>query len=105
MTPAAWRAANTAWLASLPAAVVALAEARANVVLSAMLFHKVTAITRPEADFLIKSATSSLNACVVVECFGRWYDVRRMTESELTDFVDSLNRDHLNATGLAVTPH
>jgi hypothetical protein len=42
---------------------------------------------------------------VVVECFGKWYDVRRMTESELTDFVDSLNRAHLDATGLAVTPH
>ena len=72
---------------------------------SRMLFHKVTAITRPEADFLIKTATTSLNACVVVECFGKWYDVRRMTESELTDFVDSLNRAHLDATGLAVTPH
>jgi hypothetical protein len=70
-----------------------------------MLFHKATAITRPEADFLIKSATSSLNACVVVECFGKWYDVRRMTESELADFVDSLNRAHLDSTGLAVTPH
>jgi hypothetical protein len=70
-----------------------------------MLFHKAIAITRPEADFLIKTATTSLNACVVVECFGKWYDVRRMTENELTSFVDSLNRAHLDATGLPVTPH
>jgi hypothetical protein len=54
-----------------------------------MLYHKATLITRPEADFIIRKPTSSLNSCVVVECFGKWYDVRRMTESELADFLDN----------------
>jgi hypothetical protein len=60
-----------------------------------MRYHKVTAITEAEADFIIKTPSSSLNECVVIEHFGKWYDVRRMTDKELTDFCDDLNRSRL----------
>jgi hypothetical protein len=60
-----------------------------------MRYHKAILITRPEADYIIHNPTSSLNDCVVVECFEAWYDVRRMTESELSDFVDTLHRERL----------
>jgi hypothetical protein len=60
-----------------------------------MRYHKAIRVTRPEADFIIRNPTSSLNDCVVVECFESWYDVRRMTESELSDFVDALHCERL----------
>ena len=71
-----------------------------------MRYHNAIAITRPEADFIIENPTSSLNDCVVVECFDSWYDVRRMTESELSAFVEALHREHLAdiASG-SITPH
>ena len=76
------------------------------VVSTGMQYHKATLITRPEAEFIIKNPTSSLNECVVVECFELWYDVRRMTESELTDFLDTLQRAHLaDITAGSITPH
>jgi len=59
-----------------------------------MRYHKATRITRPEADFIIRTPTPSLNECVVVEVSGTWYDVRRLTENELADFVDTLQRAH-----------
>ena len=43
-----------------------------------------TCITRGCRRMVWPAATTSLNACVVVECFGKWYDVRRMTESAVT---------------------
>lgn len=69
-----------------------------------MLYHKAIRITRPEADYLIKTPTTSLNECVVIQDFGVWYDVRGMTQSELSDFVDCLHRAHLakTAPGLAL---
>ena len=71
-----------------------------------MRYHKAILITRPEADFLIANPTTSLNECVVVECFDSWYDVRRMTESELSKFVDALHRKHLaDVTSGSITPH
>lgn len=71
-----------------------------------MQFHKATLITRPEADFIIRNPTSSLNECVVVECYELWYDVRRMTEGELGDFLEALHRDHLaDIAAGSITPH
>jgi hypothetical protein len=69
-----------------------------------MQFHKAVRITRPEADYLISTPTASLNECVVVEDFGVWYDVRRMTESELAAFVEGLHRARLAETA-ATTPN
>jgi len=71
-----------------------------------MRYHKAVSITRPEADFLISTPSESLNECVVVEDDGRWYDVRRMTERELTDFVDALHRARLaNVEAGSNAPH
>jgi hypothetical protein len=72
----------------------------------AMRYHKAVRITQPEADFIISGPTTSLNECVVVEDGGDWYDVRRMTEQELADFVDGLQRTRLAAVAAgSVTPH
>jgi hypothetical protein len=71
-----------------------------------MRYHKVTAITEAEADVLMATSTSSLNACIVIEHFGEWYDVRRMTELELTDFCDDLYRARLaDLTAGLLRPH
>jgi hypothetical protein len=71
-----------------------------------MRYHKVTAITEAEADVLIKTPSSSLNECVVIEHFGKWYDVRRMTGEELTEFCDDLHRARLaDLTAGLLRPH
>ncbi len=71
-----------------------------------MRYHKAVAISRPEADYIIRNSNHSLNECVVVECFEAWYDVRRLTENELSAFVEALHREHLAeiASG-SITPH
>jgi hypothetical protein len=71
-----------------------------------MRYHKAVLITRPEAEYIIRNSTTSLNTCLVVESFDEWYDVRRMTETELDDFVASLHRDHLSGIAAGrITPH
>jgi hypothetical protein len=71
-----------------------------------MRYHKAIAISRPEADSIIGTPTASLNECVVVEDFGNWYDVRRMTEDELADFVDHLHRARIaDVVAGLLTPH
>lgn len=71
-----------------------------------MRYHKAVPISRPEADFIISSPTSSLNECVVIEDEGDWYDVRRMTEYELTDFIEALQRARLSALAAgSMMPH
>lgn len=71
-----------------------------------MRYHKAVPISRPEADFIISSPTSSLNECVVIEDDGDWYDVRRMTEYELTDFIEALQRARLSALAAgSMMPH
>ncbi len=71
-----------------------------------MRYHKAVLITRPEAEYIIRSPSVSLNTCAVVESFDVWYDVRRMTEAEMEDFVASLHRDHLAGVASGrLTPH
>ena len=71
-----------------------------------MRYHKVTTISEAEADFIIKTPSTSLNECLVIEHFGKWYDVRRMTESELSDFCDDLHRARLaELTAGLLRPH
>lgn len=60
-----------------------------------MRYHDMTMITRPEADFIIKSSPSSRNTCVVLNHSGKWYDTRRMSDKDLADFVDDLQRADL----------
>ena len=71
-----------------------------------MRYHKAAKITELEADFLIKHRSASLNACVVIEHFGQWFDIRRMTEKEVETFVEDLGRTRSadEKAGL-ITPH
>lgn len=62
-----------------------------------MRYHKAIAITRAEADLLVKRPSRSLNACVVIQHIDDWYDVRKMTEKELDYFVQDLVRAHFAA--------
>jgi len=57
-----------------------------------MRFHKAKPIKKYEAEFIIGHSTTSLNECVVIEHFGQWFDVRRMTATEVEDFVADINR-------------
>jgi hypothetical protein len=71
-----------------------------------MRYHKATAITECEAKFIINNLTSSQSERVVVEHVGQFFDVRHMTEKEVDDFVDDLDRA-LNANVEAgfIDPH
>jgi len=76
------------------------------VLLCLMRYHKAIAITKPEADFLIDGPTASVGDCIVVEVFGKWYDVRRMNERELNHFVDDLQRSYMDdVTAGFLDPH
>lgn len=57
-----------------------------------MRYHKAAAISEPEANYIITHPTTSLNECVVIEHFGQWFDIRRMTEKEVEDFIADLTR-------------
>jgi hypothetical protein len=71
-----------------------------------MRYHKAASISWVEADFIIKHQSSSLNECVVIEHFGEWFDIRRMTEKEVGEFVDNLGRArHIDMTAGILTPH
>jgi hypothetical protein len=56
-----------------------------------MRFHKARKISWAEAKLIYQTCTSSLNANVVMSHNEHdWYDIRRMTEDELEDFVRDL---------------
>jgi hypothetical protein len=58
-----------------------------------MRFHKAKKISAADAELLIETCTSSLNANVVISHNDSdWYDVHLMTHAELQDFVDDLLR-------------
>jgi hypothetical protein len=73
---------------------------------SFMRYHKATAISKVEADFIAETSLSSLNENVVI-CHGeQWYDVREMTEKELDDFLADLLRARLEELRAGrVVPH
>jgi hypothetical protein len=69
-----------------------------------MRYHKAIEISRPEADFIIK--TSSGNAVVVMSHSEKWYDVRALTGREIDEFAaDLLRADMANLRAGCVTPH
>ena len=71
-----------------------------------MRYHKAAEITELEADFIIKHQSTSLNTCVVIEHFGHWFDIRRMTEKEVDTFVEDLGRARTaDARAGIITPH
>ena len=71
-----------------------------------MRYHKAILITKAEADFLLDQPTPSLSDCVVIESFGKWYDVRNMNARELNAFVDDLQRSNIDdLTASVLTLH
>jgi hypothetical protein len=71
-----------------------------------MRYHKAMRISRPEADFIIDAGASSRNDLVVMSHRGEWYDVRRLTEKELDDFIGDLLRTEIgNLRAGCIVPH
>ena len=71
-----------------------------------MRYHKAKKLTRPEADFVIQTATSSQNVLAVICHHEDWYDVRALTEKEFDEFFGDLLREDLkNIEAGCVTPH
>jgi len=67
-------------------------------------FHKAIEISRPEADFIIR--TSSGSDVVVMSHSDKWYDIRALTSREIDDFVaDLLRAEMANLRAGCVTPH
>jgi hypothetical protein len=58
-----------------------------------MRYFEATEIIPAEADRI--RMTSRESRIVVISLDTRWYDVRRLTEIELRDFVDQLMREEL----------
>ena len=52
-----------------------------------MRYHKAIEITKPEADFIIATGTSTLSDIVVVSQCGKFYDVRALSRYELDAFL------------------
>ncbi len=71
-----------------------------------MRYHKAAEISPLEARFIIDHNTTSRSACVVIEHYDQWFDVRCMTEQELASFLDDLRRTRLvEETSGILTPH
>lgn len=56
------------------------------------LLKKAKLITEAEARYVISHATKSSNDWVVIQYRDRWFDVRGLTEAEIMDCVDDLDR-------------
>jgi hypothetical protein len=71
-----------------------------------MRYHKAIEISRPEADFIIASTTSSRSDVVVMSHSDKWYDVRTLTGREIDEFVaDLLRAETANLQAGFITPH
>lgn len=71
-----------------------------------MRYFKATEINRAEADHIRLTSDGSVSKIVVISLGTRWYDVRRLTERELRDFVDQLMREELELIRAGCdTPH
>ena len=71
-----------------------------------MRYHKAIEISRPEADFIIATATSSRSDVVVMSHCDKWYDVRGLTGREIDEFVADLMRaDMANVQAGCITRH
>ena len=71
-----------------------------------MRYHKVTPISSPEAFGILHSAWVSLNPHPVMNLFDEWYDIRRMSVSEVNGFTDDWMRNMAAELKAGrVTPH
>ena len=57
-----------------------------------MRYHKAVRVTKPEADYIIRSGSTSLTGTVVLSHMDSWYDVSAMTAAEIDAFVSDLAR-------------
>jgi uncharacterized oligopeptide transporter (OPT) family protein len=72
----------------------------------AMRYHKATAISQSQVDMILGSAWTSLNSVPVLNLFDRWFDVRRMTSSEMQKFTnDWVRAIAAEIKAGIVTPH
>lgn len=71
-----------------------------------MRYHKVTPISSPDAICILDSAWLSLNPSPVMSLFDRWFDIRRMTDSEVKAFVADFMREIAGAVHAGIIkPH
>jgi hypothetical protein len=71
-----------------------------------MRYHKVTAISSPEASFILATAWVSLNPFPVMSVFDRWFDIRRMTAGEVSSFAEDWMREAAaNVAAGRLKPH
>lgn len=56
------------------------------------LYKKAKLITEAEARYIISHATTSSSEWVVIQHMDQWFDMRRLTEAEVADFLDDLDR-------------
>jgi hypothetical protein len=71
-----------------------------------MRYHNVTAISSPEAACILHSAWLSRNPAPVMSLFDRWFDIRRMTTSEVRNFADDFTREIARAVRAGIiNPH
>ena len=71
-----------------------------------MRYHKVTPISSPDAICIVDSDRLSLNPSPVMSIFDRWFDIRRMTDSEVKDFTDDFMREIADAVHAGIiNPH
>lgn len=69
-------------------------------------FKKEKVISEAEARYIIAHETKSSSKWVVVQYMDKWFDMRGMTEAEIADLLDDLDRRLAAelASGLA-NPH
>lgn len=71
-----------------------------------MRYHKAVEITKPEADYIMRSGGRSITGTIVLSHMESWYDVRAMTAAEIEAFVSDLARAEFAAQkSRAFPPH
>lgn len=55
-------------------------------------FRKAKPITEAEARYVISHTTNSSGEWVVIQYRDQWFDVRGLTEAEIADCLDDLDR-------------
>ncbi len=62
-----------------------------------MRYHKALEITEEQAHSIASQHTTALSEVVVVSRGNRYYDVRAMTDIEITAFINDLAREEYAA--------
>jgi hypothetical protein len=56
------------------------------------IFKKAKLITEAEARYIISHATKSSSEWVVIQYMDQWFDMRGLTEAEIADLLNDLDR-------------